>query len=500
MRGGRQICLCLTEGTLEADLRLVEKYRHAIDLLELRVDFLEDSEAALAFRFPGLVDLPVIVALRRTRDGGRFAADERERASLFGRLLEGGFAYADLEDDLEAPWLERKAALGGVRVIRSLHDFAGVPEGLARRISAMPRGPDEIPKAAVMPKSTGDLARLLEAFESLRGREKILLGMGDFGFATRVLASRLGSFLCYSSPSEGSAAPGHVDPGILEDIYRFHSIGEGTALFGVIGNPVMHSLSPVIHNRGFAALGLDAVYVPFLVDEIAPFWKVAEALSVRGFSVTVPHKRSVVSGLSARDALVDAVGACNTVIREDAGRRGWRGTNTDVEGFLAPLRAAFGGSVPEGIGATVIGAGGAARAVVYALVRAGARVLVLNRTRERARQLAVDFNIRHAGLDEEGLRLMREHSDLVVQATSAGGEASAPADPVMGYRFSGSEIAYELLYCPSPTPFLQKARDAGCRSIQGIQMLLAQAFEQFRHFTGSEFPMELRRDLEHSLE
>jgi 3-dehydroquinate dehydratase/shikimate dehydrogenase len=500
------------EDTLEADLRVAHEYRGKADLLELRADFLKAAEAAVAFRFPSLCELPVILTVRRKRDGGRFAADEGDRVALMEKCLEGRFAYADLEDDLASHRLEIKSAAAGARIIRSFHDFNGVPEDLEDRLATMPRGSDEIPKAAVMPRSASDFQRLIAAFQRLRGRQKILLGMGDFGFPSRVLASRLGSFLCYSSRVEGGAAPGHVDPGTLEDVYRFHSIGEDTAVFGVIGNPVMHSLSPLIHNRGFAALGLDAVYVPFLVDDLGSFWRIAEALPVDGFSVTVPHKRAIMDGLSSRDALVDSVGACNTVIRERnaassrpglnaaSSRLGWRGANTDVEGFLAPLRDAFGGSVPAGVGVTVLGAGGAARAVVHALRLQGARMLVLNRTRERARRLAVEFGTRHGGLDEEGMSMMREFSDLIVQATSVGLAAAAAADPLSDYRFSGREIVYDLVYESGGTRFLGRAREAGCRTIGGARMLLAQAFEQFRLFTGVEYPREPRGELEISMD
>ena len=162
-----------------------------------------------------------------------------------------------------------------------------------------------------MPKSTADLGRLLSISREAFG-ERILLGMGDFGFPTRVLASRLGSFLCYTSPARAIVAPGQVDPDTLGSLYRFRGIGPSTAVYGVIGNPVMHSRSPRIHNRGFQSLGLDAVYLPFLVDDVDAFWEVADALDIRGLSVTAPHKQAVLARVSHTDSVVRATGACNT--------------------------------------------------------------------------------------------------------------------------------------------------------------------------------------------
>jgi 3-dehydroquinate dehydratase/shikimate dehydrogenase len=322
--------------------------------------------------------------------------------------------------------------------------------------------------------------------------------MGGYGTCTRILARRLGSYLCYSSAPGPQAAPGQVDPLSLTSLYRFKSIGKDSALFGVIGRPVSHSLSPLIHNRGFQALGMDAVYLPFLVDDAGEFLRAAETLGVRGLSVTVPHKEAVMPLLSRRDAEVEAIGACNTMLRAP-GQSGWSGTNTDAEGFLAPLAAAFGGSVPRGLRATVIGAGGASRAVVHALAQSAADVLVLNRSPERARELGRDFSVSWGPLDEEGAELMRDHAELVVQATSVGMEPSVEADPLPRYRFTGRETVYDLVYRPPVSAFLARARAAGCRTIGGGSMLLAQGLAQFRLFAGVPYPPELAREMEELL-
>ncbi len=488
------ICLCLTAPTVAEDLALVARYRRHVDLLELRADFLLPDEARRAAELARKVDLPVILTVRRQGDGGTFSGDERDRIQLLRRIVSGGFAFVDLEEDLAAPELDRSIREAGTRVIRSFHDRNGVPRDLARRMTVLARSAREIPKAAVFPRGSADLLVLLEAFAATDRIPKVLLGMGDYGFPTRVLAPRLGSLFCYSSPPQGLAASGHVDPETLDELYRYHRIRPATQVFGVIGNPVMHSLSPVIHNRGFGRLGTDAVYLPFLVDDLEPFFRVADLLGIRGFSVTIPHKVDVISRLQSRDNFVTAIGACNTVHRGADGK--WEGSNTDAPGFLAPLLRAFGGRLPRGMRATVIGAGGAGRAVAHALAAEGATMLVLNRTPVRAQELAGEINARGAGiaqaagLDESGVKLAGSFSDLIVQTTSVGMAGQENEDPLPGYRFSGRETVYDLVYVPEMTTFLNRAEAAGCRIIRGSQMLLAQAFEQFRVFTGHDYPRD----------
>ncbi len=492
-----RVCLCLAADTIAADLRQLEEYRDCIDMAELRVDRLRPGERAGAVRFPARAGLPVILTVRTPRDGGGFEGSEADRVALLERLSIGGFSWVDLEEDLDAPSLDRHIrAVEGLRVIRSLHDLEAVPARLAERAARLARNGAEVAKVAVTPLSSADVLSVLAASDRLRGTENIVLGMGDRGFPTRVLAPKLGSAWCYTSPGAPAVAPGQVDPRTLVETYRYRAIGAGTSVFGVIGNPVMHSRSPLIHNRAYGGLGIDAVYLPFLVSDLDEFWPVAASLGVRGLSVTVPHKEAVLKHLAARDGLVEAAGACNTIVwRTDRDDGGWAGTNTDSAGFLAPLRRLLGESGLQGLAATVIGAGGAARGVVHGLLSVGARVLVLNRTAARGEALARELGVEHAGLDAAGFARARQFCDLVVQSTSAG-MGSDRSDPAAGLSFSGRELVYDLVYTPAVTPFLARARAAGCRILQGRSMLVAQATEQFRLFTGREYPADLATAIE----
>jgi 3-dehydroquinate dehydratase/shikimate dehydrogenase len=273
----------------------------------------------------------------------------------------------------------------------------------------------------------------------------------------------------------------------MEDLYRFSQINRETPLYGIIGHPVMHTRSPEIHNRGYTAAGMPGVYIPFETDDLPSFLAWAWDAGFRGFSVTVPHKEAIISLLREKDPSVDAIGACNTIYRIPSG--GWGGVNTDASGFLLPLLKRF----PLGISGretAVIGAGGAARAVVFALQKEGARVTIYNRTVERAEKLALTWGCRYALLEELG---GQSRPEILIQTTSAGMEqhgVAAEDDPIPRYRFQGDETVFEIVYAPPRTPLLIRAEEAGCQIIGGMEMLRAQGWEQFKIFTGTEYPEE----------
>ena len=491
------LCLSLTAPTLTGNLALARRYRPLVDLVELRVDLLAPSQWCGVTRFPEQCPLPVICTVRRERDGGRWPGGERARLRLLRAAAAGRFRWLDLEGDLPAAAVP--IPRGGPQVIRSWHDSRATPANLTALLRWLARRPGEIAKLAVTPTGVADLARIVAAAGALRTSAprtlRIVLGMGDYGTATRLLAARLGGWLTFTSATAGgerSAAPGQLDPDTMHTRYRFRELTAATPVFGIIGNPIAHSRSPEIHNRGLAAAGRDGVYVPFRVDAVPAFLRLAPALGVRGLSVTIPHKQAVIPLLARADRSVEAVGACNTLLRDGAG---WAGYNTDAAGFLAPLEQP--GTVRR---ATVIGAGGAARAIVWALRERGVEVLVINRSARRGRRLARAMGAAFVALDAADLAAqVAGYDQLIVQATSAGmaAEPGAP-DPFAALPLSGREIVYDIVYTPPLTPLLQRARAAGCRTILGSAMLLGQAYEQFRLFTGSAFPAAARGELERS--
>ncbi len=478
------LCLVLSENTLAENKKVIKRYKDFIDLVELRADFLNHGELPGLKDFPKSLDVPVILTVRRVSDGGRFRKSESERRALVKASINRAYSYIDLESDFHDTRFEQGIKRDGIKIIRSIHDFNGVPGDLVKRIRELARVGGEIPKAAVMPKSSKDLFRLLKCYAKLRDTEKILIGMGDFGLPTRILSNYLGSFLSYSARPGSQAAPGNKDPEEMVRLYGFHKIDSTTGIYGIIGNPIMYSFSPLIHNRGFKALEYNGVYLPFLVDNVAQFFKTARLLDIRGFSVTIPHKQAVIRYLKGKHPNIKKINACNTVIRR---QRGYYGENTDVEGFLKPLKNYFGDPLTQNIKATVIGAGGAARAVVYGLAQHNARILILNRTPLKAKKLAQSFNCEWDALDEQGIKRIKEYSDLIVQTTNVGMRPNVKKDPIPSFRFRGHEIVYDLIYTPPLTRLLERALNSNCKVINGEEMLLAQAQAQFNLFTGSDY-------------
>ena len=484
------VCLVLTASTIEEDLRQIARYRPYLDFVELRVDLLDEREIGSIGVVPSRCNVPAILTIRKTRDGGKFDRSESERIEIFRRGTDSGFAFVDFEDDFfgdSAEQLRIEFVDARTRIIRSRHDFAGVPDDLDGLYRTLSERRGEIPKIAANPQRFSDSVRLYEAARSWPSSERIVLGMGSFGFFTRVLAHKLGSFLTFTSAKGESGAPGHIDPETLCEVFRYLEIGDSTRVFGVIADPVMHSKSPWIHNPAFEASNMDAVYVPFHVDEPETFFQAWDLLDVDGISVTVPHKERVIQHLASVDEAVKSVGACNTVVR--GGNGAFRGMNTDVPGFLAAVRSLFdGGELPNR--ALVVGAGGTARSVVFALIGRGIDVMVVNRTVERARELAELLGCAWGPLDITSEREMREHSPLIVQTTSAGMAPNNEIDPLDFFELTGEETVYDVVYAPPVTKLLLRAEKSGCRTMNGLSMLLEQAYAQYEEFTGRPYPRD----------
>ncbi len=475
------ICLTLSGPTLSNNLNQVKENREFVDILELRLDLLSPEEQKKASQFPSLVDLPVILTCRRVADGGKCSLSERSRRSLIIQTLEkGAFEYVDIEDDVKKNDVELAAREKGVKIIRSYHDFEKVPEDIFSRIQSLSRRGD-IAKVAVTPHSISDVITLFRINRELTDTPKIVIGMGDWGVCTRILYRKMGSILTFgSSVSTKAIAPGMISVRDLKELYRADRINERTGIYGVVGNPVMHSLSPKIHNPGFHAINYNAVYVPFLSDSIKSFLLLAEFLQMRGFSVTVPFKVDVLKYLGNITREVKQIGSCNTVIRVP---NMWKGTNTDYYGFLSPIEDDIASGRIRN--ALVIGAGGAADAIVWALTNRGVKVVIVNRTLENAKRLAAKNNASADTL--ENASRYSGWADLVVQSTKVG--LSQPKDnPVPDFVFTGREVAYDIVYEPRMTAFLKNAEKAGCTLHYGLEMLLSQGKLQFESFTGYHYP------------
>lgn len=491
------ICMTLTGKTLEEDYRLVRKYEKQIDIVELRVDHLNEDEQLYAKRFPSMINIPCILTIRRDVDGGLFTGSEFSRTTLFGRALAfadpdktKNFAYVDFEEDYHVPSIQDAAMAFGVRIIRSCHNMTEPILNLREKCDSMRKTGYEIPKIAFMPKSLSDVANLFREGEAMTQYEHILCAMGPEGFPSRVLPVFSNSYLSFVSPEEMLAntnAIGHIDPITLNKLYHFKDITKKTNLYGVIGWPLPKTSSPAIHNHGFRKIGIDSVFLPIRSPNVYEALNFAEKMSFKGLAVTSPYKESVMYYLHEQSPEVIQIGACDTIIRKN---NHWVGHNVDCLGFKHALTDFIGNFNLKRKKVAIIGAGGTAKAVAYVLKQFGAKVCIFNRTIEHAQNLAEKYGFEYCQLDQNCVEKLDEYSTLIIQATTVGmGEDSSSIenDPISFYNFRGNELIFDVNYYPSTTPLMKRASTAGCRTCNGYRMLEYSGHEQFRLFTNKEY-------------
>ncbi|HUE87194.1 MAG TPA: shikimate dehydrogenase [Vicinamibacterales bacterium] len=457
-----KLCVTVTGRTM-AELRQHRDEVAGADIVELRVDTVADPSAAAALAGRRT---PVIFTCRPRWEGGQFEGSEDQRRRLLREALELGAEYIDVE--WKAGFAELLEQRRGQGIVLSMHDFEGVPGDLASRAAAMRATGAEVIKLAVMAHRLGDCLPLW-AIGQASTAPTALVAMGDAGVATRVLARRFQS--CWTYAGDG-VAPGQLSFTRLRDEFSFRSLGERTAVYGVVGRPVMHSVSPAMHNAAFKAAQLDAVYVPLAAADFDDFLAFADTLAVAGVSVTAPFKLEAFRRAGECDPLSCRIQSVNTLRRSGDG---WIGFNSDVTGFLAPLQARM---TLEGSRATILGAGGAARAAAEALNGVGASVSIAARRRDRAEEVAA-----LVGCSVAAWPPAAGSWDILVNATPAGTAPAVTGTPLPDGPFTG-QLVYDLVYNPLETTLLSAARAAGCRTLGGLDMLVAQAQRQFEWWTG----------------
>jgi 3-dehydroquinate dehydratase/shikimate dehydrogenase len=469
-----KLCVTVT-GATTAELRARRDQVQDADLVEVRLDTVADPSAAgaLAGR-----KRPVIVTCRPVSEGGHFKGSEEERRAILSDALALGAEYVDLEWNGTCADLMQRT--GGRRVIVSHHDFSGVPADLNGLSQAMLSSGAEIVKIAITAHSLRDCLTLRAIGKNTRVPVS-LIAMGEPGIASRVLAGWMGS--CWTYAGDG-VAPGQIPAKRMHEEFRFRQIGARTAIYGVLGRPVTHSVSPAMHNAAFRAADVDAVYLPLAAADYDDFAAFAAAVDLAGVSVTAPFKVSAFERADECDAVSRRIQSVNTLRRTGSK---WFGCNTDVTGFLAPLESVM---QLRGARATVLGAGGAARSVTVALASAGAQVSIAARRIDQARAVA-------ALTAAQVVEWPPDPSswDLLVNSTPVGTSPGADRSPLPDdYQFPGSALVYDLVYNPPQTRLLASAARAGCRTIGGLDMLVAQAQAQFEWWTGGRPADQVMRD------
>jgi 3-dehydroquinate dehydratase / shikimate dehydrogenase len=468
-----QVCVTVTGRTMD-EVRRQRDAADGADLIEVRLDGVDHPDAAAALDGRRR---PVLVTCRPVWEGGRYEGSEEARQRLLEQAIAAGAEFVDIEARAAfAPDLIRSRR--GRGVVASLHTFGPVPADLEGRWSALTALGAEVAKLAVEVSSLSETLRVMAlAYAPPRDAgaprgDHVVLAMGPAGVPSRVLAARLGNRWTYAGQG---IAPGQLPPGRLLREFRFRDLQPDAAIYGVVGNPVSHSLSPAMHNAGFAHLDMNAVYLPLEAADAPDFVRFARQMDLAGASITAPFKVALMEAVDELDPLARRVGAINTLVVR-GGR--WYGANTDVHGFSAPLSGRI---AVKGVRATILGAGGAARAVAVALADMGASVTVSARREGAARDIAALAGGRVGEFPPRA-----GSWDVLVNAIPAGRDAAVES-PIAGAALDG-EIVFDLVYAPADTRLLADARAAGCMTIGGLEMLVAQAEQQFALWTGPPPP------------
>jgi 3-dehydroquinate dehydratase/shikimate dehydrogenase len=460
--------LCVTvTGETTAELRRRRDAVADADLVELRLDSVSDPSVA------GALDgrrRPVIVTCRPEWEGGSFRGSEEERKRILRDALALGAEYVDVE--WRARFTDLIAETSGRRIVLSSHDFLDMPIDLMARVHAMRSTGAEVLKIAVATKRLSDCVPLLDlGAQSGRHGGLALIGMGECGLPTRVLAARFGSIWTYAGPLNEI---GQVTAQALIKDYHFRSLNESTEIYGLTGGAVAHSVSPAMHNAAFRAAHLDAVYLPLQAASAEDFVTFGRAIGLNGASVTIPFKVALFEHVDEVYAVARRIGAINTIKVQD-GR--WIGGNTDAVGFFEPLRQRV---RLEGLRAAILGAGGAARAVTVALASCGCSVRLHARVRAQAEEIAVLTPAEIGPWPPEP-----GSWDLLINCTPVGMYPRVDETPLPAECLTGRYV-YDLIYNPTATRLLREAAARGCQTIGGLDMLVAQAQEQFQWWTDTK--------------
>lgn len=471
-------------------MEMQEAVKQGARMVELRLDYLSkppDFRRLLQHK-----PCPIMATVRRPEDGGRWARSEDERQLLLRHAIAAGFDYVDLETDIA----DKIPRFGKVKRVVSYHNIREVPENLEEVHAKMCTQDADIVKIAVTAHQCGDNLRLLKLLDNTP-KPTVAICMGDLGTVTRLLGLCRGMPYTYGAfNKERTIAPGILSFDELQNLYRIERLNAQTEIYGVVGDPVAHSLSPLIHNAALQHLGLNALYIPFRVPrgELVPSLECFKELPVKAYSVTIPHKEAAGRMAYLRDEDVETMGAANTLIFHEGGFRAY---NTDAQAALASLKA----NLPLGddgqarplssYAVLLVGAGGVGRAIAHALQREGCALTITNRTDERGILLAEE-------LDCKFVDWAARHNvacDIVINCTSVGMHPNLDESPIHNSFLKPGLIVFDTIYTPETTLLVREARARNCHVLTGVDMFVRQAGLQFQLFTGKEPPLELMTNL-----
>jgi 3-dehydroquinate dehydratase/shikimate dehydrogenase len=455
--------------------------------LEFRLDYLDNPLGALPKIKHFLSDYANVTAIatcRRAANNGKFAGNVAAEVEVLTKAAAAGFQIADLE--LESAEHLKKADIQhlrdtGIALIISYHDFNGTKdlEGIYNRIT--PFAPDFI-KIVPTAKTLSDNVTLMRFLEKMEDHTNIIgICMGDAGIISRVLGVRAGSVFTFAAATAGEeTGPGQIAARTLVDTYRIEQVDAATKVYGVAGNPIRSSLSPVMMNTAFRRETVNAVYLALQTTKLADLLKLVNEIPIQGLSVTMPLKQEIMEHLAHTDPLSAKIGAVNTVVRQEGKLYGF---NTDVAGITGPLEKRLS---LRNAKVLVLGAGGAARAAVFGCRDRGAEVYILNRTSETAQKLARQAGAKTIKKDQ----LAKTPIDVLINATPIGMSGNKAPQILEPKDLANIKLVFDLVYNPLETPLLRMARQQNISIITGVEMFVQQGARQFEIFTGKPAPEE----------
>jgi 3-dehydroquinate dehydratase/shikimate dehydrogenase len=481
--GVRRLCAVAAAPSAAAMTQQVGLALRESGTVELRLDWLRNDAERTRFvrwlRMHRHRGACFVATCRRREGGGKFDGGVERELYWLIQAREAGCQWCDLEVETLRKLPDQSVREYPVprRVLLSVHDFDRTPS-LPKTINAPVGGEADAVKIAAEARTIADSVRLLKL--ARRSKNFVAVPMGEVGLPARILALREGSALAYAPVAEATA-PGQVSLQEMKYLYRAHALKRKTRVYGVIGDPIGHSLSPLLHNTGFIARHLDAVYLPFLVHRLADFLAAVPEFGVRGFSVTLPHKQTILKHLKQCEPLAADIGAVNTVVvRRDGSLYG---CNTDYVGVLRALEKKL---RIQGSRVLIFGAGGSARAAAFALARGGAVVGICARREKAAKELA-----RAVGGEVVPHRALRtEFFDAILNSTPIGMHPRDRISPLASNELH-CRLVMDLIYRPERTQLLKIAAKKGIATISGVEMFLAQGIAQWEIWTEKRAPEAL---------
>ncbi|MGI9056601.1 MAG: shikimate dehydrogenase [Pyrinomonadaceae bacterium] len=525
MNNGK-ICIPVCAETVGELVEQIKRAEDLADVIEIRFDCLSKNEFdvldenSMPSVYKKILDVKtnkiLLTTFRAKEQGGHRELAQEERDVFWNSGYEIGWADCE-EDIIEDSW----SWLWDKRIC-SFHDFNGFPNNLFEIYERLKATNADIIKVAIQTHDIADTIpvwKLLEKWnaekENLKAKklkwieelEKkinsslprpisflqiIPIAMGESGKWTRILGLPHGAFMTYAALDAGrETAPGQVSAKDLIEVYRVKELDEQTEIYGIIGGNTAYSMSPYIHNAAFKFHKLNSVFVPLQMQNLDEFIKrmvMSETreieLNFKGFAVTIPHKQAIIKHLDYLDESAEKIGAVNTVKIENGKLYGY---NTDAHGFIEPLKNAYGEL--KNVKVAVLGAGGAARACIYALKTEGAEVTIFARDLSKAKKLAEEFQVELQELKTQNSKL--ETFEIVVNATPLGTKGELEREtPATSEQLKNIQLAYDLVYNPFETRFLREAKNADVPTIGGMAMLIAQAMKQQKIWTDLDAPMK----------